>query len=91
MADKADKTTKEPKASKVDPNETKAQKFHRLGKPRMIAAIKAISLVGNLAGSGYEYTTQETLSMEAALQKAVKDTMQKFAARGDKEKPTFDF
>lgn len=72
--------------------ESKADKFKRLGKKRVNAALDKVRLVGNLSGSGYEYTTQEVLAIESVLQKTVVETMAKFDKSGTaKEKPVFDF
>ncbi len=60
------------------PAETKAQKFKRLAAPRIDKAAHAISLIGNLSGSAYEYTQEETTKMFDYLQQVLDDTKAKF-------------
>lgn len=62
-------------------NETKAQRFKRLGDPRVAAARKSIHLIGNLAGSGYEYTPEQVEKIRAILTDAVRDTLKKFEGK----------
>ena len=52
----------------IEKNESKAERFVRLAEPRVSRACKAISLIANLASSGYEYTEKQVDSMFAALQ-----------------------
>lgn len=47
--------------------ETKADKFRRLGSARVVKAVKAISVIGNLAGSGYEYTPEQVQTIRDVL------------------------
>ena len=49
-------------------NESKAERFVRLAEPRVSRACEAISLIGYLAASSYEYTDKQVESMFAALQ-----------------------
>lgn len=49
-------------------NETKEQRFVRIAEPRVGRACKAVSLLGNLAGSGYEYTEEQVDAMFGAVQ-----------------------
>ena len=48
-------------------DETKAERFVRLAEPRVTRACKAVSLLGNLAASGYEYTDQQVKTMFDAV------------------------
>lgn len=91
MADKPATTPKTAKVSTVDPNETKAAKFLRLGKPRVNAALKSIDIVGNLSGSGYEYTAEQVAAIRKALEVAVEKTMAKFDTKKKDGGPAFDF
>ena len=53
-----------------DPNAkpvSKREKFIRLGSARMTKALKAISQLGNLSGSGYEYTEDDVKKMREAI------------------------
>jgi|GEM_PF-526674 len=52
----------------MDNNESKAERFVRLAEPRVFRACKAISLIGHLAASSYEYTDKQVESMFEALQ-----------------------
>lgn len=59
-------------------DETKAQKFSRLASMRVTAAIKKISLIGNLAGPGYEYTPAQLANIRTHLGKATEEALVKF-------------
>jgi len=63
-------------------NETKADKFKRLGGKRVGRAIKAIKGIGNLAGSGYEYTDAQVSAIRGHLDAATRETLDRFANRG---------
>ena len=58
--------------------ESKAEKFKRLAEPRVTNAVKKISLVGNLAGSGYEFTDEQSEKIFALLRSTVDEVEQKF-------------
>ena len=51
----------------IDKNETKEARFVRIAEPRVNRACKAVSLLGNLAGSGYEYTQEQVDAMFGAV------------------------
>jgi len=80
------KKTATPAADK--PAETKAEKFARLGMARVPRAIKAITNIGNLAGSGYESTTEQREKIVTALESAVAAVKARFSGTSDKG-PTF--
>lgn len=62
-----------------DPSkETRRDKFLRLAPARMETALKKISLIGNLAGPGYQHESYEAAQMIAALYEAVEDVAHKF-------------
>lgn len=61
--------------------ETKQQKFVRIAEPRVTRACKAVSLLGNLAGSSYEYTEEQVDAMFGAVQKALDETRAAFRKR----------
>ena len=44
-------------------NESKAERFVRLAEPRVNRACKAISMIGHLAASSYEYTEKQVEAM----------------------------
>lgn len=52
----------------MDKNESKEERFIRIAEPRVNRACKAVSLLGNLAGSGYEYTAEQVEAMFGAVQ-----------------------
>ncbi len=47
--------------------ETKAERFRRVALSRMDRALKALELVGGLAGTGYESTAEQQVAMFEAL------------------------
>lgn len=53
------------------PNETPRQRFGRIGQARMVNALHAIRLIGNLAASGYEYTADDIGLMHSTLKEAL--------------------
>lgn len=61
--------------------ETKAAKFSRLASARVTVAVKRISLIGNLAGSGYEYTEEQVDKIRQLLNEAVVAAMARFVAK----------
>jgi hypothetical protein len=69
------KTTK---ATAKAATETARDKFLRLAPPRMEATLKKISLLGNLAGYGYDYQPGEAEQIVRALQDAIAEVERKF-------------
>jgi hypothetical protein len=61
--------------------ETPRDKFLRLAPPRMEVALKKISLLGNLAGSGYQYAPGEAKEIIDALTREVQEVAAKFARK----------
>ena len=59
------------------------QRFKRVVEPRVGKAMKAISLVGSVSGSAYEYTNDDIVVIMSALQEAVNKVEQRFAGKGD--------
>ena len=64
---KDDKPGRKPRTSTVPPNETKAEKFKRLGVARVGKAIKALQSVTQLAGKGYECTDEQAEKVQVAI------------------------
>lgn len=63
-------------------NETKAEKFIRLGEYRMNKAIDAIGRLEHLANkSAYEYTAEQVEAMFGALEDKVADVKAKFSTK----------
>ena len=58
--------------------ETKEQKFVRIAEPRVTRACKAVSLLGNLASSSYEYSEAQVDAMFGAVQQALDTARAKF-------------
>ena len=58
--------------------ETKEQKFVRIAEPRVTRACKAVSLLGNLAASSYEYSEEQVDAMFGAVQQALDAARAKF-------------
>ena len=72
--------------------ETKAEKFIRLGECRMNKAIDAIGRIENLANrSAYDYTPEQVEAMFSVLESKVAEVKAKFTATKVKENTTFSF
>ena len=72
--------------------ETKAEKFIRLGEYRMNKAIDAIGRIENLANkSAYDYTQEQVEAMFSVLESKVAEVKAKFTATKAKENTTFSF
>ena len=66
--------------------ETKAEKFIRIGEYRMNKALDAIGRLENLANrSAYEYTQEQAEAMFSVLEQRVADIKAKFTAAKQKE------
>jgi hypothetical protein len=61
--------------------ENKHDRFKRIATKRVTNAIKKIELIGNLSGSGYEYTEEEVEKIFSAIQETVNGTKSKFSAK----------
>lgn len=59
-------------------NESKAERFVRLAEPRVNRACKAISMIGHLAASSYEYTEKQVEAMFGAMQEELNTQKAKF-------------
>jgi hypothetical protein len=73
-----DAKTRETKGEQEPKKETARGKFLRLAPARMETALKKISLVGNLAGPGYQHEPYEAVQIIKALTAAVDDVERKF-------------
>lgn len=72
--------------------ETKAEKFVRIGEYRMNKAIEAIGRLENLSNrSAYEYTPEQVEAMFSVLEQRVAQVREKFAAAKPKEGVSFSF
>lgn len=66
-------------------NESKAERFVRLAEPRVSRACKAISLIGHLAASSYEYTEKQVEAMFGAMQEELNAQKAKFTKVTDRK------
>ena len=80
-----------PKKKSKGGSETARDKFLRLAPARMEAALKKISLVGNLGGPGYDYQPNEVKQMLDALREAVEDAESKFGNKRTGKRGGFSF
>jgi len=67
-----------------DKQESKADRFKRLSEPRVANAIKKIGIIGNLAGSNYEFTAEQVTGIVTSLKAAVDEVEQKFQKKLDR-------
>ncbi len=58
--------------------ESKADRFKRLAEPRVGNAVKKIEIIGNLAGSNYEFTPEQVEKILATLKSTVEEVAAKF-------------
>lgn len=65
-------------------NESKAERFVRLAEPRVNRACKAISMIGHLAASSYEYTGKQVEAMFGAMQEELNAQKAKFTKGTDR-------
>ena len=73
-------------------NETKAEKFIRIGEYRMNKAVDAIGRLENLANRGsYEYTQEQVDAMFQALEGRVVEVKVRFMPKKAAESKTFSF
>lgn len=72
--------------------ETKAEKFIRIGEYRINKALDAIGRLENLANrSAYEYTQEQAEAMFSVLEQRVADIKAKFTAAKQKEGVSLSF
>lgn len=67
----------------MDKIETKEERFIRIAEPRVSRACKAVSLLGNLAGSGYEYTEEQVDAMFGAVQEELDTARAQFKKKNN--------
>lgn len=76
----------------VKAEETKAEKFVRLGEYRINKAMDAIGRIENLANrSTYDYTPEQVETMFSVLESKVAEVKTKFTAVKVKESTAFSF
>ena len=59
--------------------ETPRQRFLRIAQARVVNALHAIRLVGNLAGQGYEWTPSDIVLMHNTLTEGLEQSFSRFA------------
>ncbi len=90
MSEAMENVTENAPAEKAE--ETKAEKFVRLGECRMNKAIDAIGRIENLANrSAYDYTPEQVEAMFSVLEYKVAEVKAKFTATKTKENTAFSF
>lgn len=67
----ATKKPRKPRQSKVDPNESKADKFKRLGTARYTKCVTALRNLAKLGGAGYERTAEQQKKITEGLRAEV--------------------
>ena len=70
--------------------ETKNEKFKRLAAIRVNNALKKVSLIGNLAGSSYEYSAEEVEKIISALKTCLGEVEEKFQKKTGAGGPNFE-
>ena len=89
--------TRKPRAEpapKVVPDpieETKRERFLRIGTARMNRVLDHIRLLGNLSNSNYEWTEQDIRTIQNAIVDELGKTTARFQKAGAKEKAEFSF
>lgn len=68
---------------KPPPDETRRERFERIVTARMQRVLNSIRLLGNLAGSNYEYDLEEI----QLIKTAISDQLSQSMARFEKAKP----
>ena len=77
---------------KIQDNESKADKFVRLGEYRVNKVIDAIGRLENLSNrTNYEYTQEQVEAMFSTLELRVADVKAKFTVTKTRENATFSF
>lgn len=74
-------TTKKPRQSKVDPNETPEKRFTRIATLRTGKAIVAMKGISKLTGNNYKRTKEQETSILAALENAMQEIKDAFAGK----------
>ena len=77
---------------KIQDNESKADKFVRLGEYRVNKVIDAIGRLENLSNrTNYEYTQEQVEAMFSVLESKVAEVKAKFTVTKNKENAAFSF
>ena len=90
MGEAMENVTENTPAGKAE--ETKAEKFIRIGEYRINKAIDAIGRIENLSNrSAYDYTEEQVEVMFSVLESKVAEVKTKFTATKAKENTAFSF
>jgi len=76
---KAAKRNAPPTGRALAKTESRREKFLRIGQGRMVNALHAIRLIGNLAGPIYDWSESDLVLMHNTLSDAVEDAFKRFA------------
>jgi len=76
---------KKPKRTPQEIEKENKGRFVRVATRRVVTAIKQIQLLGNCAGSGYDYTPEQVKKMLDAIQTALATTEAAFAGKSKTE------
>lgn len=66
--------------------ETRAEKFLRIAPSRVNKVLHALDTLGNLSGSGYEYTPEQVESIRSAINERFEEVMAGFEKKKNKSK-----
>ena len=69
----------------IPTGESKAMRFVRVVRPRVIKAVKAIDIIGYCASSSYEYTPKQVEQISATLFAALNNLVDSFAKKKSKQ------
>lgn len=72
-------------------NETARARFLRIGQPRMVSAVRAIRLLGNLARGDYAWDDRDVSAMQATLLDEVSKVVTQFSLARSKAKQEVAF
>lgn len=74
------------------PNETKRDRFRRIGERRMNEVLSKIALLGNLSSPSYDVTREDVDAMRETIIQAMEAALARFTPRRTvSERPSFAF
>jgi len=73
------------KKASIPKNESKRDRFKRVVTPRVNKALKMIGLVGNQAGTAYEYTSNDIEEIMSVLREKVDAVENQYMGKGKAE------
>lgn len=75
----------------VKKEETNAERFERLASKRATKVLQSIDVLGNCAGTGYEFTEEQVVEMFDALARALEACNEKFSPKTRDQKRRSEF